>query len=62
MIKIEKRAALAPARKAVGKQIAQLRQEIEELSDYLDLLEARAANAGKRRYTTAQVRKEIGLA
>jgi hypothetical protein len=39
------------------KRIAELREELTHLIDYLDLLEARARNFGKRRYTTEQVRK-----
>ena len=41
--------------------IAVLRQELEDLVDYLDLLEARAQNFGKRRYSTEQVKKMLGL-
>lgn len=62
MIKTEKKLGATIAKKAVEKQIAQLRQEIDDLGDYLDLLEARAANAGKRRYTTSEVREKLRLA
>ncbi len=62
MIKIEKKLGTAIAKKAVAKQIAELRQEIEDLGDYLDLLEARAANTGKQRYTTSEVREKLSLA
>jgi hypothetical protein len=48
-------------RKYVIKSIAELRQELEDLTDYLDLLEARAQNFGKRRYSTEQVKKMLGL-
>lgn len=48
-------------RKYVIKTIAELRQELEDLIDYLDLLEARAQNFGKRRYSTEQVKKMLGL-
>ena len=41
----------------VIERIAELRQELEDLVDYLDLLEARAQNFGKRRYSTEQVRR-----
>lgn len=61
MIKVAKKSAMAPARAAVQKQISQLREEIEELSDYLDLLEARATNNGKRRYSTAEAQKRLRL-
>ena len=42
-------------------RIAELRQELEDLVDYLDLLEARAQNFGKRRHTTEQVKKMLNL-
>ena len=45
----------------VIKRIAELREELEDLVDYLDLLEARAQNFGKRRYSTEQVKKMLGL-
>lgn len=45
----------------VLKRMAELRQELEELVDYLDLLAARAQNFGKRRYSTEPVKKMLGL-
>ena len=47
--------------KYVVERIAELRQELEDLVDYLDLLEARAQNFGKRRYGTEQVKKMLNL-
>jgi hypothetical protein len=47
--------------KYVIERIAELRQELEDVIDYLDLLEARAQNFGKRRYSTEQVKKVLGL-
>lgn len=47
--------------KYVIKRIAELREELEDLMDYLDLLEARARNFGKPTYTTEQVRKMLKL-
>lgn len=47
--------------KFVIKRIAELRQELEDVTDYLDLLEARAQNFGKQRYSTEQVKKMLGL-
>lgn len=47
--------------KYVIERIAELREELEDLVDYLDLLEARAQNFGKRRYSTEQVKKMLGL-
>ena len=52
----------AKARKTVISQISSLREQMEDLSDYLDLLEARARNKGKRTFTTDEVRKQLGLA
>ena len=48
--------------KTVLKQIGSLREQMEDLNDYLDLLEARARNKGLPRFTTDQVRKQLGLA
>ena len=48
--------------KAVLKQIGSLREQMEDLNDYLDLLEARARNRGKPTFTTDEVRKQLGLA
>lgn len=48
--------------KAVLKQISSLREQMEDLNDYLDLLEARARNKGKPTYSTEEVRKQLGLA
>ena len=47
--------------KYVTQRIAELREELENLIDYLDLLEARAQNFGKKRHTTEQVKKMLGL-
>lgn len=47
--------------KYVVERIAELRQELEDVVDYLNLLEARAQNFGKRRYSTEQVKKMLGL-
>jgi hypothetical protein len=47
--------------KYVTERIAELREELENLIDYLDLLEARARNFGKKRYSTDQVKKMLKL-
>jgi len=47
--------------KYVVERIAKLREELENLVDYLDLLEARARNFGKKRYSTEQVKKMLEL-
>jgi hypothetical protein len=49
-------------RKNVISQISVLRGQMEDLNDYLDLLEARARNKRKRTFTTDEVRKQLGLA
>jgi len=38
-----------------------LREQVEDLYDYLQLLEARARNKGKLMFTTEEVRKQLGL-
>ncbi len=43
------------------KKITDLREELEDLVDYLDLLEARARNFGKKRYCTEEVEKILGI-
>ena len=45
----------------VIKKIGDLREELEDLIDYLDLLEARVQNFGKKRYSTEQVKKILNL-
>ena len=47
--------------KYVAERIAELREELENLIDYLDLLEARSLNLGKKRYSTEQVKKMLNL-
>ena len=42
-------------------QIAGLREELEDLNDYLDLVEARVRDEGKPRLTHAEVKKRFGL-
>jgi cell division protein FtsB len=48
--------------KTVLKQIGSLREQMEDLNDYLDLLEARARNKGKPTFSTEEVRKQLGVA
>jgi hypothetical protein len=59
---IVERPAAKTQRKNVLSQISSLREQLEDLHDYLDLLEARARNKGKRTYSTDEVRKQLGLA
>ncbi len=42
-------------------QIATLREELEDMNDYLDLTEARVRDEGKPRLTQAEVKKRYGL-
>ena len=42
-------------------QIGALREELEDLNDYLDLVEARVRDEGKPRLTHAEVKKRYGL-
>ncbi|PYJ02996.1 MAG: hypothetical protein DME25_14020 [Verrucomicrobia bacterium] len=43
------------------KQLAVIREEVEGLLDWLDLVEARARDQGKPRLTHADVKKRYGL-
>jgi len=47
--------------KKVVQRIAELREELEDLIDYLDLLEARPQNLGNPRLSTEQVRGMLKL-
>jgi hypothetical protein len=47
--------------KNVIKRISSLREQVEDLSGYFDLLEARARNKGKRTFTMEEIRKQLGL-
>jgi LytS/YehU family sensor histidine kinase len=42
-------------------QIATLREELEDLNDYLDLTEARVRDDGKLRLTQSEVKKRYGV-
>ena len=42
-------------------QITALREELEDLNDYLDLVEARVRDDGKPRLTHAEVKRRYGL-
>jgi hypothetical protein len=42
-------------------QIAALREELENLNDYLDLTEARVRDQGKPRLSHTEVKKRFGL-
>ncbi len=57
----QQKPVLKRQQKTVLKQINSLREQMEDLNDYLDLLEARARNKGKPTFTTDEVRKQLGL-
>ena len=61
MISTGNKPTFAAQKRHVVKEISRLREEVEDLMDYLDLLEARVKNRGKRRYTTEEVRTHLGL-
>jgi len=48
-------------RQQILRQVRAMREEVEDLLDSLDLLEARAQNAGKPTYSLAEVKKKLGL-
>jgi len=54
-------AAFRKHRTLVLRQIRSIREKMQDLDDYLDLLEARACNQGKPTYTTDQVKEILGL-
>jgi hypothetical protein len=47
--------------KYVIERIAHLREELEDLTDYVDLLEARAMNLDKPVYSTEEVKKILKI-
>jgi hypothetical protein len=42
-------------------EVGRLRDDLEELEDYLDILEARRQSIGKPRQTQAQVERRYGV-
>ncbi len=58
---LAKRPAVKRQQKTVLKQIGLLREQMEDLNDYLNLLEARARNEGKPTFTTDEVCQQLGL-
>jgi hypothetical protein len=55
----EKRVERAIVKKRL--ELSALRDEIDDLFDYLDILEARARDLGKPRLTHEQVKKRYGV-
>jgi NTP pyrophosphatase (non-canonical NTP hydrolase) len=43
------------------RQLQNIREEVEDLLDHLDVLEARARDEGKPRLTHSQVKKRYGV-
>ena len=43
------------------REITSLQEDLANMQDHLSVLEARAKNAGKRTYTSAEVRTRLGL-
>jgi len=44
------------------REITGLQEDLTNMQDHLAVLEARAKNAGKRTYSSAEVRTRLGLA
>lgn len=62
MIKQREKPTFKAQQKNVLKEISKLREQLDDLTDYLDLLDARARNQGKPRLTMEAVRKQLGVA
>ena len=43
------------------RELTRLREDIEDLLDYLAVLEARAKSVGGKRYSTAEVKRALGI-
>jgi hypothetical protein len=43
------------------RELTRLQDDIEDLLDYLAVLEARAKSAGGKRYSTAEVKRALGI-
>jgi hypothetical protein len=61
MIKPREKVSAAKAQKTVLKEISKLREQLDDLHDYLDLLDARARNQGKPRLSMDNMRAKLGL-
>lgn len=49
------------SKQTIPKRIRELSEEREDLIDYLDMLEARARNFGRKHYSTKQVEKMLRI-
>ena len=61
MINQREKPTFKTQQKNVLKEISRLREELDDLTDYLDLLDARARNQGKPRLSMDAMRKRLGL-
>ena len=43
------------------KEVTRLQEDLADMLDHLTVLEARAKTVGKKRYTTADVKKALGI-
>jgi hypothetical protein len=50
----------AIGRKLVQAQISKLREQMEDMQDYLTLLDARARNEGKPTLSLAEMKRKVG--
>jgi hypothetical protein len=56
-----KPSGFAKQRTLVLREISKMREAMEDLTDYLDLLEARARNQGKATYSIQEVKLRLGI-
>jgi len=61
MIRTMTATSLKRQRQQILRQVREMRDEVQDLLDSLDLLEARAQNAGTPTYSLAEVKKKLGL-
>jgi hypothetical protein len=56
-----KPASVTQARRLARGQMRKLREEMEDLQDYLDLIDARVRDEGKPNLTLAEVERRLAL-
>jgi len=49
------------SRPEIGRQLGKVKEELEDLRDYVELLEARFENQSKRRYSIHEARQKLQL-
>jgi hypothetical protein len=59
-VKTATRLPLSSQRRRVARKIATIREEVEDLLDSVELLEARAKDTGVR-FTSGEIRTRLGL-